>query len=481
MTLRRSLFLSFAQRYAALIIQFGATMVLSRLLTPYEIGVFSLCAVTVGLAHTLRDFGVGEYLVQEKSLTRDRLRSAFGLTLMIAWSLGLLLWVAASPLARLYGEPGLGVVLPILALNFILLPLGSPAFALLTRDMRFGAIFVIQTLAAVVQAALAIGLAWAGFGYMSLAWASLAGTACMVLMTSGYRPRDTWVLPGLREWRHVGRFGLMASASNLLDEANRNAHEFILGYNLGFRAVGLYSRANGLVESFHNAFTAAILRVLLPSFAAVHHAGDALGQRYGQAVQYFTSFAWPFFAVAALLASPMLGVLFGPQWSEAVPPMQILALGGMVYSLCAFAPQVLTASGNIKLRLRVQLVAFPVQIVLVILASLHGLAWVALAMASTGVFVLFLYQRALRSAIGFSASDLIKACRSPLELTLGAVAMPLLLVSFRNELGLPMLSELLIGGLGAALGWLAVLGLRRPPLAEEVWRGLALLRRVGSR
>jgi O-antigen/teichoic acid export membrane protein len=477
-TLRRSLFLSFAQRYAGLLIQFGATMVLSRLLTPHEIGVFSLCAVTVGLAHTLRDFGVGEYLVQEKALTRDRLRSAFALTLAIAWALALALWVVAAPLAELYDEPGLADVLPILALNFILLPLGSPAFALLTRDMRFDAIFVIQTVAGAVQAALAIGLAWAGFSYLSLAWASLVSTACMVLLTGWYRPRDTWVLPSLKEWRHVGRFGTMACAANLLDDAHRNAHEFILGYNLGFRAVGLYSRANGLVEAFHNAFTAAILRVVLPSFAAAHHTGEPLGQRYGQALGYFASFAWPFFAVAALLAAPMLAVLFGPQWGEAVVPMQILAIAAMLHASCAFAPQVLTAAGRIHLRLQVQALVFPVQMSLVFLASLQGLAWVALAMGATGVLVLLLYQRALGRAIGFSGGDLVRACRSPFELTLGAAVLPLVLVAFRDALALPMLVELLAGGLGALLGWLAVLGLRRPPLAVEVGRTLGMLRKA---
>jgi len=73
------------------LISFGASIVLARLLTPAEIGTFSVAAAFVALAQMFRDFGIGSYLVQEKELTPLRFRSAASLTLVSAWTMGALL------------------------------------------------------------------------------------------------------------------------------------------------------------------------------------------------------------------------------------------------------------------------------------------------------------------------------------------------------------------------------------------------------
>ncbi|MGN2393490.1 oligosaccharide flippase family protein, partial [Pelomicrobium sp. G1] len=88
-------------------------------------------------------------------------------------------------MAEYYDEPGLRAVLAILTLNFLLLPLAFPAYAVLTREMKFSAIFVIQTAAALTQAVTAIALAWQGFSYLSLAWAGVAANVVQILGT-GY-------------------------------------------------------------------------------------------------------------------------------------------------------------------------------------------------------------------------------------------------------------------------------------------------------
>ena len=71
-SIRKALSLSFASKYSSLAIHTAAVMVLARLLTPAEIGVYSVGAAVVALAHVLRDFGVGNYLIQEKETSTER-------------------------------------------------------------------------------------------------------------------------------------------------------------------------------------------------------------------------------------------------------------------------------------------------------------------------------------------------------------------------------------------------------------------------
>ena len=84
MSVRRSLFIQFLNSYSGPGIAFVSVIILARLLTPQEIGVFSVCMAFVGFLHTLRDFGIGAYLLQERQLDKEILRSAYGLALLFA-------------------------------------------------------------------------------------------------------------------------------------------------------------------------------------------------------------------------------------------------------------------------------------------------------------------------------------------------------------------------------------------------------------
>ena len=56
-SIRGALIMAFINRYTVLVVNFGAIMVLARLLTPAETGLFSVAASDALLAQAVRDFG----------------------------------------------------------------------------------------------------------------------------------------------------------------------------------------------------------------------------------------------------------------------------------------------------------------------------------------------------------------------------------------------------------------------------------------
>lgn len=127
MSVRRSLFIQFLNSYSAAGISFVSIIILARLLTPQEIGIFSVCMAFVGFLHTLRDFGIGAYLLQERNLDAGILRSAYGLALLFGWTAAAVLALSSGLVADFFNEPGVRSVTLVLAVNFLLIPLGSLA------------------------------------------------------------------------------------------------------------------------------------------------------------------------------------------------------------------------------------------------------------------------------------------------------------------------------------------------------------------
>ena len=69
MSTHKAIVFSFLDRYASLGLGIVSSMIIARILTPAEIGTFSVTMVLLAFLSTVRDFGAGEYLVQEKDLT----------------------------------------------------------------------------------------------------------------------------------------------------------------------------------------------------------------------------------------------------------------------------------------------------------------------------------------------------------------------------------------------------------------------------
>lgn len=108
--IRRSLAYSIADSYLALPLQLVGTMIISRLLTPAETGVFAVAAVFAAFASTFRDFGVAEYLIQENELDAEKIRAALTVNIAISWAMALLLFFA--PLAAdFYRSQGVAEVM----------------------------------------------------------------------------------------------------------------------------------------------------------------------------------------------------------------------------------------------------------------------------------------------------------------------------------------------------------------------------------
>jgi len=467
-SIRKSLALSLAEKYSGILIGIAGTVILARLLSPAQIGIYSVAAAFVGLAHIVRDFGVGGYLVQERELTTDRIRTAVSVTTVTAWSIAVVLAALSGPIAALYGEPLLQQVVLVLCLNFVLLPLNSPAISLLRRDMKFGALFKINLAANLARFTTGVGLAWQGVGVMSLAWASVAGVVVTLLMTLFFRPDWRLWLPSFKEVRRVASFGFKASAAGIVAELGTSATDLIIGRMLGFAPVGLFSRAQGVMFLFHRQIMGAVRGVAFPAMAVKTRAGDDLRAFYLRGMTYVTGLAWPFYALLALMAFPVVRIMFGDQWDAAIPLVRILALAGVIGTLFSFSSSLMMARGNVGAILRLEIVIQISRVILLLLASLYSLEAVAWSVCGTYLVAAVANNWMLHRLIALSMRDLFRALVPSAVVTGFSVIAPVLTVLFLDVEGEDMFLSLALASAGAGLGWLLAIHVTNHPIKGEL-------------
>jgi O-antigen/teichoic acid export membrane protein len=474
---RRALLWSFAERYVNVGVSLASTMIVARLLTPGEVGIYSLCAAVTLVASTLRDFGISDYLIQAKNLDRARLRAAFGVALVVAWSVGGLIFLARFAIAGYFSEPAVASVLAVLCIGFVLLPFTSPAFALLNREMQFRKIFVVQVVSTVCGALTAITLAWLGHGPLSLAWASVAGIAANCVVVGFLRPRDSWLLPGLQGAREIVRFGGFHVLSRMIDTGANTAHEYIIARAFGFTQLGIFSRAKGAVDLFNSNVTSAINRVALPMMADAHRQNTSLTYTFARATSVYSSVAWPFFVFMSICAPEVIDLLFGKQWRESGPIASVLALAMLPSVLYALSSSVLGARGEVKRRFWISVQWAAVHLAMLAIFSRQGFQAMAWAWLVTNCSLALIFTVQLKRVLKTSALSLYGRSGLSIPITACTGTVQYGTAQALRSAGFDSVWIVLCALIAGGAAWLLAVHALKAPVAEELDRLRGNLRR----
>ncbi len=478
MNIKKSLIYSFSESYLIVIIQLGSSMVIARLLTPEEIGQFSIGIAILAIAHMLRDFGIGNYLIQEKELTKQKIKTAFGITLLIAWFLAVILFSSRYLIADLYNEGNIATILGWMSINFLIIPFSSPTLAIFRREMKFHLIFYINLISSIISAGTAIYLAKNNFSYMSLVWSSIANISTTALLVALFKPRETFILPSLKNSKEILTFGGISSLSNLISTLGQNSAELIIGKALGFSSVAILSKATTINNLFRDNFIGSISKVFLPLISEYNRKNIPLNTPYMIATSYISSLALPFYGLLAIYADLIIRLLFGEQWIESAELIRILSISGMIQSFYSFAPSTIYAINKPKSVLHCETINQSVKVTLMFIASFYSLKIIAWSFVVSNIIALCIYTSTLKKLINIKSLKVISKIIIPSILILiTSTLIPFYIqyyIEFHTNNTISFIYGHALYALFSLLSWVSTLILLDYPIKHEIIKILKL-------
>lgn len=377
MSPRKSLAWSFSLQFGQYIIGFAGSVVVAHLLTPHEMGIFALAMSATYLLSSLQQVGIGDYLIREPVLTEDKIRTTFGVTVLVSWALGTVLFLSRGWVAEIYHAPGISAVLSLLAINFCISPLGQIAGALLTRDMRFDILHNIGVTSAFVGTATGVALVAMGFSYMGLAWGLLVTGLVRVLLLFWVRPQHVALLPSLSRWREIVHFGGYLTGTSIAGTLNVDGVKFILAGAINPAAVALFERSVQIPSLVRQGLFAPIGRVLLPTFSKSIRDGKPIGPGVRATIAASTVIVWPVFLSVGILSTPIIVLLFGDNWRVAGEIMPYILLGNALLPMLPQPENILIPHGRVKRLFKVRAATAILSLAVTAAAAHYGLQWFA--------------------------------------------------------------------------------------------------------
>lgn len=470
-SVRSSLGFAFLERYLLIALQLLSFTMLARLLTPAQIGLYSVSMALISMAQVVRDFGLANYLIQRKELGAEDVGSSLGVSLLLGISLFLGINLAAPWIAGFYGEAGLVAIVRVISLNFLILPFNSISIALLRRDMRFDQLMRVNVAAATVGTFTTLGLAWGGAGSASLAWGEIGSSLTIAIGVSLAGAWRRLTKPQLRRWREILSFGGPVTAANVVTSVSMDINDLAVGKLLNFTQVAIASRAQGLMNLFHRDIMNTVRAVAYPAYAKANREGAALEQSYVKSLGACSAVAWPFYGFVGMFSLEVLRLMFGSQWDASAPLVPIYCLAGAISVLNSLVPTVMLAAGHSKLVALADLIIQPVKALVLIgvlwqWRALEPLAWGFLGMAAAAVPYFYAFkQRCLPSDFRAIGRELARNALLALFCLLPAAVAAAWLRPPGTALALPQ--WLACAGLTCLL-WLVGLRLLGHPLYNEL-------------
>lgn len=378
-----------------------ATVVLARLLTPADFGLVGMVAALTGVIASLGDLGLSSATIQRKNLTHEQVSTLFWINLGVGAAIAASVAACAPAIAYFYHEPRLIGITVLSSFSFVFGGLTSQHYALLTRQMRYGAMAVVQAAPAVLSVAAGIWLALRGYGYWALVLSGIVQASSIALfswMAIGWRPGPPRRGCGVRS---LLVFGGHLTSYNLLTYITRNADNVLIGRFLGAAPLGIYSKAYGILMLPVQQINAPVNGVLLPALSRLQDQPAAYRRYFLRAIEIVAFIGMPIVIFSFADARLVILTLLGAKWIGAVTIFRLLAPAALVGTISMSPVWIFTSLGKAERQSKWALISSPVILVGFVVGLHWGAAGVAASFSLTYslLYLLFLIDATRHSPV----------------------------------------------------------------------------------
>lgn len=419
----RGALMSVVGQGAGFILRTGSMVVIARLVTPEQFGLVGMVTAVTGFMSLFRDIGLSMATVQRASITHEQTSTLFWINVAVGAILAVLSVAIAPVLSAFYREPRLLWVTMAIGLGFLFYGVSAQHRALLQRDMRFGALALIEILALVVSIGLGIVMAVAGMGYWALvAMATVlpAVSAVGAWVASGWKPGRPYRGCGVRSMLH---YGGVITLNSLVVYLVYNTDKILLGRIWGAKDLGIYGRGYQLINLPTESLNSVIGSVMFPALSRVQTDPARLRNYFLKGYGMFLALVMPITVACGLFADDIVIVLLGRQWTSAVPVFRLLTPTILAFALINPMAWLMTATGRATRSLKIAFLIAPVVVTGYVIGLPNGPEGVALGFSVAMMLLVAPVVQWAKHGTSITAMDMLRTGLHPLfSVLLGAAA-----------------------------------------------------------
>lgn len=404
------------------VISVATFAILARILEPSTFGLFAMAFIAIDGLGLFKTFGLDAGVIQKKGSAEEFNHTAFVIIQLVGLGLFLVCFLSAPLAATFFKNESVAPILKVLGAIFILTGFGRVPAAILTKEMRFQQMSLIDLAGSIVNSVFAILFALISPTVWSLVGAYLIKQVTMTSLTwyfSGYRPRWHFDSKIAGELFHFGKFMIGLS---LLWYVGGNLANTIVGKILGVTALGYYALALNIGNFINTHFTYVISRIMFPAYSALQEDRETLKRAYLKTVKFISILSFPYSIALICLAREFVLTLYGSKWQSVIGVLQLMGFTQIVAPLLACSGSVFRSVGKPKYEFNLTLSQIIVYGVLVVALTTR---WGLLGTVSAGITSALIFGpiniSLVKRVIGFTYGEFFRQLLPSLACSLAMI------------------------------------------------------------
>ena len=455
----------FGERIGAQLVSLLVRIILASILMPEDFGVVTMIMIFIEIANVFVVSGFGQSLIQKKDADNLDFSSVFYFSVTMSWILYFIIFLGSPVVASFYRKPVLTPILRVLALKLPLAGINSVQQAYVQKHMMFKRFFFSTLIGTLVSAVVGIVMAYHGFG----PWALVAQYLCNSAM-------DTLILWVTVKWRPDFRFsksrmkemfgfGWKMLLSELINTTYKQVRSLVIGKLYSEQDLAYYDQGQKLPNIIVTNINSSIGSVLFPAMTTRQDNKETLKQIVRRSIQVGSYIMWPLMIGFAVVAEPVVSLVFSDKWLPCVPFLQIACIQFALEPVQTANIQAVKALGKGRVMLIMEIVKKGFGLITLVAVMWQGVMWIAWTGMVVTFFATLVNSTPNRKYLGYTygeqLADLIPAIF--LAVVMGACVyavgflplplLPLLIVQILVGIGVYLLLSIILKVSAFSYAW----------------------------
>lgn len=304
--------------------------IVARLLTPGLFGLYGIAALVLSFVEVFTESGINIFIIQEKEKLKKIVSTAWVVSIVRGIIIFLIILLSAPIVSSFFNVPS--VYSLILLISFVPLIRGfiNPAIIKFQKDLEFRKEFFFRGFIFVLESISSVFFVFILLDPSGIIYGLIIGAIVEVIISFLFvSPVPSFEIDKMMLVKIFSR-GKWLTAGGIFNYLYHNADDAVVGRVLGISSLGIYDMAYRISMLPITEVGQTVSKVIFPVYTKISEDKIRLKRAFFRTMGGISIFILPIGAIFFVFAEPLVLLILGEKWINAVPVFKILVIFGVI-------------------------------------------------------------------------------------------------------------------------------------------------------
>lgn len=322
-----------AFRLVARGLSFIRTLVIARILSPYQFGVYGIAGLVLALIEILTETGINVFLIQKKDDIGRYINTAWIVSIIRGALISMIILVSSKAVSIFFKNPDVVPLLLIISTVPLIRGFINPSIVRFQKELNFNKEFSYRSSIFLIETAISIVLLFILKNPIALIYGLVGGAIFEVFISFQFASPKPVLKFQKDIFKEIIVRGRWITSGGILGYLFENADNMVVGRILGASSLGIYDMAYSISMLPISEVSDIVARVTFPVYVKISSDLERLKKAYIKTSVITLVLVVPILLLLLLFPKELILIVLGAKWIAAENVIRIIAIFALVSSL----------------------------------------------------------------------------------------------------------------------------------------------------